>query len=180
MFEYPVKPSVLRQLMRFDEHTGEYFWKPRTVEMCSSESYCGRWNKRLAGKKVAMRLDPNGYRRVRIFGRNYSAHRLIWAFHYGEWPASFLDHINRDRSDNTLSNLRQVSAFENSRNCSMGSHNTSGVTGVSWNKKAGKWRAFIKHERKHIHLGTFDDKASAVAARIACASRLGNKNGLPA
>ena len=109
-------------------------------------------------------LRSNGYRRICINGRHLYTSRIIWFFVKGEWPIN-IDHINHDRSDNRLINLRSVTNAENHRNMSKRSDNTSGVAGVHWDKKASKWQAQIMVNGKRTHLGYFSDLADAITAR---------------
>lgn len=76
------------------------------------------------------------------------------------------DHHSRNTLDNRKSNLWKATVQENARNSSKGTNNTSGFIGVSWNKKANKWRAYIMVDYKQISLGYFDDKNNAIKARL--------------
>ena len=87
--------------------------------------------------------------------------------HYGYLPEHDIDHISRDRQDNHIENLRHVSRQCNLRNASMRTDNTSGVTGVSWNKKLDKWNAQIFVNGKRFFLGNHEDFEEAVAHRLA-------------
>ena len=109
-------------------------------------------------------LGQKGYRQICISGRVYKTARVIWFYANGEWPAT-IDHINHERSDNRLCNLRSVTNAENCRNQSNASNNTSGVSGVSWHKAASKWQAQIMGNGKAIHLGLFNNMADAITAR---------------
>ena len=60
--------------------------------------------------------SKSGYRRLCILGFTFMTHRLAWLVSHGEWPLGVVDHINRDRSDNRIANLRDVSPTENARN----------------------------------------------------------------
>lgn len=84
---------------------------------------------------------------------------------YGEDPHGEIDHIDHDRQNNRLSNLRVVSPRGNSKNRSMRSDNKSGVTGVYWDKKSQKWWAEITPYGESIYLGHFTDKSDAIAIR---------------
>lgn len=101
-----------------------------------------------------------GYRKVRFDGRTYYTHRIIWKLLYGEDPVE-IDHINGNRSDNRITNLRSVSRLENMRNMKKMPSNTSGVAGVFWLKDRSKWRATISQKI----LGNFKKFEDAVAAR---------------
>ena len=109
-------------------------------------------------------LNPDGYRRVIINGRSYLVSRIIWFYAYECWP-DCIDHLNHERADNRLCNLRSVTNAENSRNRSKSSRNKSGVTGVCWRNHANKWQAHIRVNGKLIHLGYFNNIADAITAR---------------
>jgi len=96
--------------------------------------------------------------------RQFSLHRLAWLYVHGELP-EFIDHVNHNRSDNRIDNLRSVTRVENNRNKSISKHNTSGVLGVSWHKRQEKWVAGIKVDYKKKHLGSFTDINDAIRAR---------------
>lgn len=106
----------------------------------------------------------NHYIRVSVNGREYPAHRLIWLLVHGEFPAKFIDHINGDRQDNRLCNLRLASDAENKRNVGPRSHNTSGIKGVSWDRQNHKWFAGATINGRSINLGRYTSKEDAGAA----------------
>jgi len=107
-----------------------------------------------------------GYIQVRIEGQSYPLHRIIWVYVYGVFPDQ-IDHINGARDDNRIQNLRSVTNQENRKNCARHSNNKSGVTGVSWHTRDKTWLANIGVDGKLRHLGYFDDKKDAIAARRA-------------
>ena len=78
----------------------------------------------------------------------------------------FADHINRLRYDNRRENLREANAAENAQNSSLAKNNTSGVIGVNFHKRVGKWNARIYIDKKRIHIGFFNDFEEAVKARL--------------
>lgn len=81
-------------------------------------------------------------------------------------PGQFVDHINKDRSDNRKQNLRCCSRSENARNRGIYSTNTSGITGVFYDKEREKWVASITYNHKRQLIGRFQDKDTAIAARL--------------
>jgi len=125
-----------------------------------------RNSKALAGMEAGT-IGGHGYRMVRIDWKPYHTHRLIWLYHYGKWPTHQIDHINGDKLDNRLENLRDVDQAENLKNRKIQSNNTSGTPGVSWNKSDQKWYASIKVNGKTKNLGSFKEKERAIALRKA-------------
>lgn len=156
------------ELLEYDTETGALFWKHRQESEFPSIRVAASWNTKNAGKEAGW-VGRDGYRRITLGNRSHLAHRIIWLMVYGDWPEDQVDHIDQDRLNNCLSNLRSVSNAENAKNRSLPTNNVSGVIGVSLSVESGKWRAEIKvHGRKH-YLGTFNSKQDAVAARLAAA-----------
>ena len=124
------------------------------------------------GDMVGGKPNSAGYLRTWYYGKIVSQHRLIWKMVHGYWPKE-IDHINGNRTDNRLSNLRECDRATNNRNTAVSKRNTSGVIGVSWYKETGKWRSNIKKSGKQIHLGLFDSLLDAVAARKSAERELG-------
>jgi hypothetical protein len=119
-----------------------------------------------AGSKAgSLRLD--GYTQVMINGKLYRAHRLAWLYEHGAWPVDIIDHVDQDRSNDRISNLRECSQSENQRNVGLRVDSNSGFKGVSWHKASGKFRAHASVNGKLKHLGYFLTSESANAARIA-------------
>lgn len=145
----------LRELLHYDPETGVFTWKVTLSRRASAGSIAGAYG---ANK---------GYTPISVLKRKYQAHRLAWLYMRGVWPPEDLDHINRDRSDNRLANLRLASRTENSQNANLKRNNTSGCKGVSWHIQSGRWRAHLMLNRRQIHLGLFDAFDDAVAARKA-------------
>ena len=105
-----------------------------------------------------------GYFLIGLFGKLYYAHRLAWLYVHGVWPKEQIDHINRDKIDNRLVNLREASSAQNRNNIGIRSSNKSGFKGVSYDKRAGAWRALIGIDGKQKHLGYYPAQESASAA----------------
>lgn len=160
-----IEPNQLKNLFSYDYETGLLKWKRRPVEMFCDERSWKIWNTRYAGKEITS--NRRGYVGLRMFGKNYFAHRVIWALHYGEWPKNQVDHINGISSDNRIENLRDVENSINHRNTKLPSNNTSGRIGVCFNKQTRKWRADITVNKKYIFIGLFDTFEAACAAREA-------------
>lgn len=106
----------------------------------------------------------NGYLMVTLAGRKYYLHRLAWLYTHGVWPKE-IDHINRDRTDNRITNLREVTRTQNNLNSKLSRRNRSGVRGVSWFARDGLWRASISRKGKIINLGHFETVELAAAVR---------------
>jgi len=114
--------------------------------------------KKTQGRKIAHRAAgclSKGYVLVGLEGKLRPAHRLIYLLHHGHCP-QFLDHIDGNRSNNKLENLRPATANENARNCKIPTHNTSGHKGVCWDAGRNKWMAYITINNKFKSLGRFE------------------------
>ena len=163
-------PTVLRQLLRYDPETGKLFWRERDPKWFAStgrqtkEHRAANWNSRYANKE-AFTATALGYRVGRIFDRMHRAHRVIWAMEIGSWPVGEIDHINGQRDDNRLSNLRDVSSSINGRNKCLRSDNTSGHQGIYWSAAAGKWVSCAWVDGTYHYFGLHADLSDAVAAR---------------
>lgn len=169
---YKVPPpdiETLRSMFLYDPETGEVKWKSRTDRLFASEATRLAWNKIFAGQTAFSATNSIGYRFTKIKGRRYFAHRIIWAVHYGKWPDGEIDHINGDRSDNRLCNLRDVPRAINLRNCKTPKNNTTGAWGVSWSKRNKKWQVRISTDEKRLCVGYYGTIAEAVVARDAAA-----------
>lgn len=158
----------LQKLLSYDAQTGDLIWRHRPRKMFS-EGYNGgetswkTWNSRYAGR-LASNVGSGGYVRVNIMGKRYLAHRLIWMMVHGEWPQE-VDHINGNRTDNRLCNLRAVDRQENMRNVARRSDNSSGFTGVSYAKRENRYLAYITIDKVMRVIGRFNTIEEAVAAR---------------
>jgi hypothetical protein len=95
------------------------------------------------------------------------AHRMAWLYVHGVIPTLGIDHINRVRHDNRITNLRPTTHSSNLRNRSIAANNKSGVTGVCRDRKSGKWKAQIFLDKRCICLGFFDELRAAAKARRA-------------
>jgi hypothetical protein len=136
----------------YNQETGIFTWKVKT-RTSSAGGIAGHANWR-------------GYVSIWINGKQYYAHRLAWAVCNNAWPIGDIDHINEDKSDNRISNLRIASRSENMFNRGRNSNNTSGMKGVVFCKQTQRWRAQIMVNRKGVKIGRFDTKEEAANAYI--------------
>lgn len=171
--EADITPEQLRQLIRYESEGGKAYWRRRPDEMFLTSRDCKWWNNRFADKEISPTPSAYGYRRICVFYRQLLLHRAIWAMHYGSWPTGQIDHINGDRCDNRLLNLRDVTQAENSKNQRPRITNTSGHTGVNWDGKIKKWVASIANNGRKKHLGVFHSKEDAIASRKAAEKKFG-------
>jgi len=161
-----IEPSRLAEIVDYDHATGLLRWKARPREHFSNDRAFRRWSTLMVGLPAFAQPDRAGYLSGQLAKRTYRAHRVAWALHYGEWPAGQIDHINGDRRDNRISNLRHVSNQENAKNAKMPVTNTSGYVGVYRYEPRNKWRAAIGVSGKVKTIGYFDSKEEAYKARM--------------
>lgn len=157
--------AALRQLVDYDPDTGAFTYR-HVPSMHPSR------NSRVAGRPAFHRKHRQGYLVAVVFGRQMYAHRAAWALAHGSWPTGEIDHINHDRADNRLANLRVVGKAQNMRNMPKLRNNSSGRTGVYLTPN-GTWLAAIRVDRKLHNLGRFSAFEDAVAARAAAEKRFG-------
>lgn len=147
--------DTVRSLLDYDPSTGVFKWKPAIYPD-------GRPNTRNVGK-VAGTPNSNGYLRITIGQRSYKAHRLAWLYVHGENPPDCVDHINGDKGDNRIENLRIASHIENKRNVPVQRNNRTGLKGVTKHSQcAAKWIARIRgRDGVQRHLGIFNSPEEA-------------------
>lgn len=143
--------------MRYSPETGDLFWVWRK----QGEIGANFWNAKYAGRPAITATDNRGYKSGKIGGAYIFGHVAAFIIMNGHAPDGEIDHINGNRADNRWENLRLVSRATNQRNKQMYACNTSGYTGVSFDKKSGKWRAKIGS----TVIGFFQDMADAAIAR---------------
>jgi hypothetical protein len=97
---------------------------------------------------------------------------VIWKLVYGTEP-EFIDHIDGNRANNRLQNLRSVTKSENGRNTKIRADNTSGAHGVFWDRDLGKWRSRVKVDGRDVYLGAFEKLDDAIASRRAAEPKHG-------
>lgn len=145
----------LRALYRFDGETGLF-----TSIRCP------------ARRVGTVRRD--GYIAINVAGAPRLAHRLAWLYAYGDWPLSFIDHMNGDRTDNRLSNLRDVPRQVNNENSAVPRSNRkhSKLVGAYLDTRRSKWFSLITCNKKPRFLGYFDSDLEASQAYMAAKRQL--------
>jgi hypothetical protein len=135
-------------------------WRKRAALSYNPKTGEFRWRTGQRAGIVAGRPNARGYLYIGLDGRTFAAHRLAWFYAYGEWPRQWIDHINHDRRDNRLCNLRDVSPKLNSTN--RAAANKYGYCGVKLNQSTNKFEA--RYGKRHLGLYHHASHAAAVAA----------------
>lgn len=150
-----VKPSVdaYRAAFSYNPETGVISWR-----RCAAPRNAGD----IAGTPMKA-----GYWKITLCGYATYAHRVAWLLHHGQWPVSEIDHINGDKLDNRIANLREASPSQNMCNRGRPKHNKLGVKGVHWHEKRRKYIAQIRVNNRGKHLGYFQTLEEAKAAYAA-------------
>ena len=144
-----------KQIMEYLEYN------PETGVFTAAKTHGALWRK----GKVVGHKNKSGYITITLLGKLRKAHRLAWIYVYGEDIDRYeIDHINGDKSDNRICNLRISSHQQNMFNMKKKSTNKSGVKGVHFDKRCNKWRAQTSINKKRVHLGLFDAIESAEKA----------------
>ena len=138
----------VRQVISYDPETGICWWLITA-------------GKARKGAIAGSLRNNDGYIGIGIDGVGYLAHRLIYFWMTGEWPAAEIDHHDLNRQNNKWDNLRPATSLQNKANSPVYKNNKCGVKGVHWHAKSRKWRAMIRREYKSIHLGLFETVAEA-------------------
>lgn len=152
--------SDVRDLLEYNSETGKLVWKERRGLIGKRSA----WNARYAGTETCV-TDNKGYICVQIYKKKYRGHRIAWLHHYGAWPTLDIDHINGNKTDNRIDNLREATVAQNGHNVGLTSRNSSGARGVFWHACAKKWQSGICINGQEIYLGLFTDFDEAVRVR---------------
>ena len=154
--DLPITQELLQAYLTYFPSTGEFFWKRKATKATVIGSLAG---------SVSGQLPDGGYVLIRLFGKAYAAHRLAWLATYGELPDKQIDHIDHDRTNNAIHNLREADIHINMKNKSMYQTNKSGYSGVE--PHGNNWKARIGVNGTKVLLGVFTTYEEAVAARKA-------------
>jgi hypothetical protein len=158
-YECPLTSEQFRELLDYDPDTGLLTWR--------------EWRGSARAGAVAGYKNADGYIKFLVRGRTHLSHRIIWSMVYGVWPKLPLDHINRVRDDNRLSNLRLATQAQNMMNLRRKPRFTPDgtpiPTGANLHRKSGRWIGRIRANRLFHYLGSFGTAAEAGAAYRAAA-----------
>lgn len=140
-------PEYLLEVFKYDKETGEVLW-----------------NVARSGIHVGQAVSRP---KVKIDGKSYPTHVIVYVMAYGKWPEMFLDLKDGDPANTKLDNLREMGRIENTQHAKIRVDNTSGVKGVIWNQRENKWQARIQANRKRYSVGYFTllkDACEAITA----------------
>jgi hypothetical protein len=147
-----ISKEDVEALLHYKKEDGTFVWKSRHGSR-KANSHAGY-------------LEDGGYLVIKIHGRQYKAHRLAWLLEYGTFPLNSIDHVNGNKVDNRICNLKDVSHSTNILNQSKPRiDNKSGFLGVSPNGSG--WRAELKVGGKKRNFGTYPTPEQAHAAYMA-------------
>ena len=158
MAESDLTAQRLRELLDYDPKSGLFIRKTNAA-----------WGTRVGD--VAGGINNEGYINIRLDGVLHKAHRLAWLYTHGEWPSGMIDHMNGDRADNRINNLRVVLRAANMQNQRVAQKsNRLGFLGVT--RHGRKFRAHLSVAKKNVYLGLFDTPELAHAAYLDAKRRL--------
>jgi hypothetical protein len=159
--------DLVRRILDYCPATGAMRWKPRPMSLFQCLRTGRGWNTKFAGKEASLTLIA-GYPTICIYDKRFLAHRVAWAIYYGAQPPEILDHIDRDRTNMKISNLRAVNDVENSKNQSVRSDNKVGITGLWALKPKGRgarWAVVIGNKKGIIYKRKFQCLGKALEDR---------------
>lgn len=151
-----ITQARLKEVLHYSSESGLFTWLDRSEMSALIRS-------RDAGRSITS-LNVLGYVQIMVDGKNYLAHRLAFLYMTGSIP-KLVDHIDGNPSNNKWDNLRAATNQQNSQNSGKSKNNTSGYTGVCWDKNNNKWLVSIMVDRKSLFLGRFSELDDAIEAR---------------
>lgn len=149
--------DLLHEYLIYNSETGILTWKRRASIRV------------FVGKEAGCKMN-GGYIAIRVRGTSMLAHRVAWAMHYGVWPPHEIDHINRQRTDNRIANLRLATRAENACNAPCPTRNRLGVKGVG--KKRNRYLARLWDGKRSVSVGRYDTLEEAKQAYDEAARKL--------
>ena len=145
-----ITQQQLQQTLNYNPDTGIFTW--------ANDS------KRVKAGTKAGTITNQGYVRIKILDKVYMAHRLAWLYVYGVMPSEQIDHINHDKANNRIENLREATNQQNQFNKPKSKYSKSNYKGISFHKKSNKWLAQININKVNTYLGIFDTEEEAALA----------------
>lgn len=161
-------PTIIRLVLDYNPGTGLFRHRHIPEWAFQTPGAAKARNTRFAGQPASY-VGRNGYFYISVRQHRLLAHRLAWVCFYGVWPRGDLDHINGNPTDNRIANLRDVSRSENLRNQKRRADNTSGATGVYFDKRRNGWYA----KAANRGTGCFATKEEAILARQRLSEEMG-------
>lgn len=138
----PITQQLLHDLFEYKD--GELYWKVKSLN-----------NKFKPGDLIENK-KLFGRRQIKINGKQYLIHRIIYMIHYGFMPNQ-IDHIDGNPNNNKIENLREATALQNAQNAKLRKDNCSGIKGVAWVKRDQKWRVQLSINGKIKSFGNYFD-----------------------
>ena len=158
-----VTKDFLLQIFHYDNDQCCFYWKKPTSFRVKKGDRAGY-------------IDELGYRRISINNIRYREHQLVWLIERGSLSILQIDHIDGNKLNNHINNLREVTNKQNSENKSINKNNTSGIKGVYFDKARSKWHACITNNYKNYSLGRFKTIEEAKNAYIYAAKKMHTHN----
>lgn len=156
--EKTLNVSLVKELFDYDENTGNLIYK--------------KARKRIKVGDIVGSEHNNGYLQCRIGDHIYYLHRLVWLFKKGVWPSGEIDHINRNKKDNRIENLRIASRSENNKNVDCRKTSITKVKGVRFDKRSNRYVAYITEKGKYKHVASCSTLEEAIIYRTDYAKKL--------
>jgi len=144
----------------FEYRDGDLYWKEQPKNQVD------------ISKPAGSITGSAGYRQIKIKGKDYKAHRLIYQMFNEQWDITdtsrdnSIDHADNDKLNNNIDNLRVATNSQNKANSGEYKNNTSGESNVYWNKSLGKWQVQFSVNKNYHYGGLFVNKEDAVAKAI--------------
>lgn len=165
---YKEIPSLnhLNECFDADFENGLLFWKIRPINHFRDQRIYHSWNRRFPKTKAGAFNNVSKYIIVKLDKVDYVIHRILWKMYYGEINSRLdIDHIDGNKTNNKISNLRLVERFVNTRNQKLRNINTSGYKGIHFDNKRLKWMVQISFNGRQEYLGSFENKEDAIICR---------------
>lgn len=155
-----ITQDCIKKILHYENTTGIFKWIVKVV---------GRNIGDIAGT-----VNKDGYVQISIKSKLYSAHRLAYIYVHGDQKEDFyIDHINHNRSDNRIENLRACTRSQNCRNQNISKRNKTGFNGVSYRKSIGSYIVQITLNNKNVYLGSYKNIEEAIEVRKAANIKYG-------